>query len=206
MFAKRSCVLAAKILWGSHVVRYQIDTSRLMDLSGEVGSYWAGYLHRKASITKGGYRLQVTGKLADIGHLSQLARDANSTIMPRLKEDRCYLHINNKELCDFYAHLKLSDVMEERHFIRGLWDAKGSVGKIRKSLRIGIGGPLELLEWVREIFNSGNKIQYQRSWVIRWQGKKAVAIVKWMYLNQTRCLARKFEKMKPYIFENPFKT
>lgn len=142
------------------------------------------------------------------------------------------ISIINRSLCElFYSfgwrefkrgEIKLPRDLDMRHWLRGQIDGDGLICYNKKYLLIGYVGPhLAVVEFikdqidrmadlvpekrkVRETYRA--KSHYVPIFSVTWCGRDAVKIGKKLYLNQTRCLARKFEKMKPYIFPNPFKT
>lgn len=133
--------------------KYKYDLSSLMDLSGEIGAYWYGFLladgHIKTSLHRKSRQLVLDCTLSwrDYDHLVKLCKSLGTAKLPIIRE-RYNKHrmkwyksttilINNSELCRYYidkgwdrfkaGEPVLPPELNLRHFLRGIWDGDGTV-------------------------------------------------------------------------------
>ena len=156
-------------------------------------------------------RIRCRAPISDIKHLYQLSKDLGSFKMPRKVDsgfgEYAQLIIDNKKFCEIlrdYGWDNLpSDVLDQRHVVRGLLDGGGSIsrngkGKQSKYLRIAFYSKDEaMLQWVMRYLGDRKNSNDHISWV----GKRAVEICRILYLNQSRYLARKLSLLSSEIFK-----
>jgi hypothetical protein len=190
-------------------VQSNIDAACFREPSSELASYWFGYLKGRAYRFKNRARIRCRAPLSDIGHLFQLGRDVGTFRIPQKIDggfgDYAQLIIDSKELCaklDKYGwdHVP-SELLSTRHVIRGLLDGCGSVsrngqGIQAKYLRIAFyNKDAEILKWICQHLGP-RKIAHGQ---VSWAGKRAIEIAKMLYLNQSRYLNRKFDKISNVV-------
>ena len=133
------------------MISYNFDL--ITNLSSEIGSYWYGWTFGRAYIDPNRNRVKYSVPFKDIGHLYLLLKDLHANTSPRIitkningiKYKGAYININSKKLKDFYLNLfeqfnmnnNLGNLVDKRHFLRGLFDAHGIFTKNRGYLRIG---------------------------------------------------------------------
>jgi len=193
--------------------KYPLSLKGFIDPSSEITSYWFGYLKSRAYMFKKRSRIRCRAPVSDIGHLFQLSKDLGSIKAPRRIDtgfgEYAQLIIDNTELCKLLISYGWnntpSDWLDSRHVIRGMLDGSGSIsrngkGKQSKYLKIAFySKDTEALKWIMQHLGDRNISHNQISWV----GKRAVAIAKRLYLNQSRHLNRKLSLLIAEIFERP---
>ena len=212
---------------------YEIDIARVGDFKTEEGAYWLGFLLADGHVNKKRYRIRVNLNRNDVGHLYALSHDINSTISPKYsivtlgnkKHERAYLTINNKELVERYRangfdHFKdgkpnlLTNEINMRHFLRGLWDGDGVVTHNEIYLRMGYCDQYEeVVAWVQKKVieqveqccgvkipaNKISKVKHANAYICWWAGSPAVAIGRTLYTDCMRYLPRKAQKVMKYL-------
>jgi len=187
-----------------------IKSKTFKKASSEIASYWFGYLRNRAYKFSDRARIRCRTPIQDIGHLYKLTKDLGLVKIPT-KINGSYgryaqLILDNKELCqilDDYGWNSIpSKELNSRHVLRGLLDGGGSIsrngrGKQAKYLRVAFySKDIKLLQWIMAHLGE-RKVSRNH---ISWTGKRAIEIVKALYLNQSRYLDRKLSLLSDDIF------
>lgn len=190
--------------------KHHIDLTKITDYRTEECAYWMGYLAHKASF----YKTRLTIRLSNrhMRHLVKLAVAIESPLLPSRTDDISRLSINSKELMQFYCDNGLllfrsgdptqipKDEIDQRHFLRGVWDAKGIITHSSRYARIGYstrhekiaGFIIELLD--NNNISSNNITMRGNRYYLWWHGGSAIQIIKFLYFNQTISLNSKLGK------------
>jgi len=174
-------------------MKYSIDLSLVTNPSDEIGAYWRGYLLKKAYIDKNRTRVRVSLPKVDAGHIFLLLSDLRSNIVPRkIKRNingipyiGIYTNINSKDLIRLLNNLGV----DNRHYIRGIFDACGIITNNRNYLRIGCHDTefLNIIPW-----------KNKSGW---WVGNEAVKVLKYLYVDSSRYMESKINKVLKYIIK-----
>ena len=193
--------------------KYPLDLKEFSEPSGEIASYWFGYLRARAYMFKKRHRIRCRAPVSDIGHLFQLSKDLGTIKAPRKINsgfgEYAQLIIDNMLFCELLTrygwHGVPSTELDERHVLRGMLDGGGSIarngkGEQAKYLKIAFYSKDEkILKWIMKHLGKRTISFDQISWV----GSKAVDIARRLYLNQSRHLKRKLSLLLAEIFERP---
>ena len=146
------------------------DTTKFRDIASKEEAYWFGFFVGDGTVGKygGAYRLKVDLQKGDRDHLRKLSSflGFNGSRIYCDDSNMCSFSIKNKEMVTnlislgliqnkvHKTHRGLIPMEYKRDFIRGLWDADGTVyvSKIFKRFAIKVYGTKDLLEGVREVF------------------------------------------------------
>jgi len=103
----------------------------------------------------------------------------------------------------------------ERHFIRGILDIKGSLSyrSGRNSLRVSINNEsFDIVDWCSKTICKELKLEYKlpkykekdHIYIIEWEGRVANLIAWWLYHGSMEkcCLQRKYNYYKQYVLNN----
>lgn len=195
--------------------KHPINITLITDYRTETCSYWLGYLAHKATF----YRTRITLRLAarHIRHLGKFASAVESPLLPSKAKGLCSLSINHAGLIKFYRDNGLFEfrtgdpskipvqLVDQRHFLRGMWDSSGIITHNSHYLRMGYSNRyVSIVDFVAKLLhdngivsNPANK-SHQR-YYLWWQGQNAVKVARFLYFNQTISLDYKTSKVLPFL-------
>lgn len=191
--------------------KYIINQNFFKNISEEIPSYWLGFLMVRGYIyDKNGYLLRCQLNSRDIGHLYVLAKDLHTTKQPIRKGSRARLDIKNKaiikDLLRNGFNSEIPDLIHKRHWLRGVVDGLGVMTSCNHNLRVNISHhDIEFIQRIKELTKHKASIhikKYKTSrliYMISFIGKDAISLCKDLYLNQSRCMKRKFDKISTHI-------
>ena len=209
--------------------KHTFDISSAGDMSSEIGAYWFGFMLADGHIQTQGCGKRIVCGLAyrDAEHLGMFGRDLKSSVQIHMakrsySDPSAFFTASIRPLCLLYEqhgwHAFKSGNIDElktpralRHFVRGLWDGDGSVGGKSGTLRMGFGSAHKsICTWVRNhIYENcdvgANKVHGNylptgsMFYRVVWTGRHAQKIAHWLYSDQTRCLQRKMDIVRPYL-------
>lgn len=182
-------------------------------------SYWFGFLAGDGNINyygNGRYRISLTLKREDRYHLNNLRQFLgldHINIYDRKDQPASHLNIDNKSLFQDLRNLGLQsnkprtitgDLIprsQKFHFLRGIFDADGSISKYHNAnaeydkCKLIIYGTESLLEITKEIFNSGGSISnYKTCYGLGYSGRLQISeIYDKLYTDANIFLIRKFK-------------
>ena len=194
--------------------RYTINIDQFKQISGEICSYWTGFLASKGNFVLQGSsrRISCTLPLKDVSHLWLLARDLSTTRPVKIKNNSCSLTIINKELYNLlisYGVKKLKngffhihEGMDRRHWMRGLIDGAGTMTNCKNGryLRVRLRAFIRQMQGqiISELQDQlGCNLKQTKS--CYWTGSQAVKIVRHLYNSATRYLKTNADKSTPHF-------
>lgn len=173
------------------------------NIDSEEAAYWLGFIHADGHINK--RSLEIELKSQDYKHLIKFSefikKDKNPKVTFRNKQyPTCRINIGSKKLCDNLRNIAksiniINFIPEDFifHFLRGLFDGDGSIGKDR----IDIIGFTPVIEKIKEILDCG-RIEYEcykgisRIYIYGLKRGKALNILHKLYDNASIFLDRKY--------------
>lgn len=193
---------------------YTVDHSFFSDVDRQLPAYWLGFLWADGNVY--GSRITVNLARKDMHHLRSLASDLQTdapvelyTSHSAFGKRKCRLRVSSTQLASDLARLnvvpnKSCASVRPRvprrsiwHFIRGLFDGDGSVGKshTNNGLQVRICGTKATCSWLRDTLHFGNVYKDNGKELFVWavSSNHDVSIVgNKMYADAKQLLHRKF--------------
>lgn len=198
---------------GAHSRIHVFHEDYFDNISDEHKAYWLGFLFGDGNVCGRLQQINVTLQRGDRLHLEKFVEDIGGS--PSLVTDFVQLGrpyskvtLSSKRMAlDLFAKgcvpnksLVVAGPKEvpqelERHFIRGLFDADGSITAVGNYKELSIVGNHELLSWC-SVRLSGNPIARPNKtiWRIRSHAKYVGEWIDYLYKDSSVSLNRKFEK------------
>ena len=206
-----------------------MKTDYFHKIDSEDKAYWLGFILGDGCLRKDSYCIEIGLKASDDGHLLKFARiiEWDKELQYRKQQIVGYakvynsvrIEISNKEMYTDLLNLGLTSAKSltakwlkipkkyERHMLRGLFDADGSVCSYRsygayRYARFSLAGTINCMKNANRILKIDSKITLGcgKCWIIRKSGNPSVLkIYNILYKNATVWLDRKKERFEDLL-------